>query len=52
DDNSFNVITSTLVFSEMSREEMRYVLNQCHRVLKANGSLIIADEIMPQNPLA
>ena len=48
-DNSFNVITSTLVFSEMSREEIRYVLNQCHRVLKANGSLIIADEIMPQS---
>ncbi|MFB0559238.1 MAG: corrinoid protein-associated methyltransferase CpaM [Dehalococcoidales bacterium] len=51
DDNSFNVITSTLVFSEMSMEEIRYVLNQCHRVLKANGSLLIADEIMPQNPL-
>ncbi len=49
DNNSFNVITSTLVFSEMSREETRYVLNQCHRVLKANGSLIIADEIMPQS---
>lgn len=51
DDNSFNVITSTLVFCEMSMEEIRYVLNQCHRVLKANGSLLIADEIMPQNPL-
>jgi len=52
DDNSFNVITSTLVFSEMSREEIRYVLNQCHRVLKTNGSLLIADEIVPQNPFA
>lgn len=51
DDNSFDVITSTLVFSEMSKEEIRYGLNQCHRVLKANGSLLIADEIMPQNPL-
>lgn len=51
DDNSFNVITSTLVFSEMSREEIKYVLNQCYRVLKANGSLLIADEIMPQSPL-
>jgi len=50
-DNSFDVITSTLVFSEMSKEEIRYVLNQCHRVLKANGSLLIADEIMPQSPL-
>jgi ubiquinone/menaquinone biosynthesis C-methylase UbiE len=52
DNNSFNVITSTLVFSEMSREEIKYVLNQCHRILKANGSLIIADEIMPQSLLA
>jgi len=50
DDHSFNVITSTLVFSEMSRDEIRYVLNQCHRALKANGSLLIADEIMPRNP--
>jgi len=50
DTNSFDVITSTLVFSEMSREEIRYVLNQCLRVLKANGSLLIADEIMPQSP--
>lgn len=50
-DNSFNVITSTLVFSEMSPEEIRYVLNQCHRVLTADGSLLIADEIMPKNPL-
>jgi len=50
DDNSFDAITSTLVFSEMSGEEIRYVLNQCHRVLKANGSLLIADEIMPRSP--
>ena len=50
DDNSFDAITSTLVFSEMSSEEIRYVLNQCHRLLKANGSLLIADEIMPQSP--
>ena len=50
-DNSFNVITSTLVFSEMSPEETRYVLNQCHRVLTTNGSLLIADEIMPQSLL-
>lgn len=51
DDHSFNVIASTLVFSEMSGDEIRYVLNQCHRVLKANGSLLIADEILPQSPL-
>lgn len=50
-DNNFNIITSTLAFSEMSREEIRYVLNQCYRVLKADGSLLIADEIMPRNPL-
>jgi len=50
-DHSFNVITSTLVFSEMSPEEIRYVLNQCRRVLTANGSLLIADEIMPQSLL-
>lgn len=49
DDSSFDVIVSTLVFSEMSREEIRYVLKQCHRVLKTNGDLLIADEIMPQS---
>ncbi|MFQ6122162.1 MAG: corrinoid protein-associated methyltransferase CpaM [Dehalococcoidales bacterium] len=51
-DNSFDVIASTLVFSELSREEISFVLKQCHRVLKANGILLIADEIMPQSLLA
>jgi len=50
-DNSYTIITSTLVFSELSRVEIEYVLNQCRRVLSNNGSLIIADEILPQNPL-
>jgi len=49
DAGSFDVVTSTLVFSELSEEEIRYVLKQCHRVLKANGSLLIADEIRPQS---
>jgi len=48
-DNSFDVIVSTLVFSELSREEIRYVLQQCRRILKTNGSLLIADEIIPRS---
>lgn len=44
---SFDLITSTLVFSELSDDEQRFVLRQCHRLLVDGGRLVIADETVP-----
>lgn len=47
---SFDTIMSSLAFSEMSEDEQRFVLPQCHRLLADGGRLIIADEVVPSWP--
>ncbi len=47
---SFDTIMSSLTFSELSDDEQRFVLGQCHRLLKDGGRLIIADEVVPPWP--
>ncbi len=49
---SFDLIVSTLVFSELPPEERRYVLDACARLLKPEGRLLIADEVIPAGFLA
>jgi len=49
-DGSFDTIMSSLTFSELSDDEQRFVLGQCHRLLKDGGRLIIADEVVPPWP--
>ncbi|MFX0094616.1 MAG: HgcAB-like fusion protein [Candidatus Hodarchaeota archaeon] len=49
--NSFDVITSTLVFSELHDSEQRYVLAHAFRILKPDGALILADEVIPPKKL-
>ncbi|KPJ48336.1 MAG: hypothetical protein AMJ38_05585 [Dehalococcoidia bacterium DG_22] len=44
---SFDTIMSSLTFSELSDDEQRFVLRQCHRLLRNDGRLIIADETVP-----
>jgi ubiquinone/menaquinone biosynthesis C-methylase UbiE len=46
-DNTFDRIVSTLVFSELYADEQKYVLNQANRILRPNGLIIIADEVKP-----
>lgn len=50
-DQSYNKVMSTLVFSELTEDEQRFTLNQCHRVLNAGGLLIIGDEVKPASRL-
>ena len=50
EDGSFDTIMSSLTFSELSDDEQRFVLGQCHRLLKDGGRLIIADEVVPPWP--
>lgn len=45
--DSFDTIMSSLTFSELSDDEQRFVLRQCHRLLRNDGRLIIADETVP-----
>jgi demethylmenaquinone methyltransferase/2-methoxy-6-polyprenyl-1,4-benzoquinol methylase len=47
-DDSFDLVMSTLVFSELSRDERAYVLRHAHRVLRRGGRLAIADEARPR----
>jgi ubiquinone/menaquinone biosynthesis C-methylase UbiE len=49
---SFDKVTSTLVFSELSEDEQRFTLRQCRRLLKKEGLLIIADETAPEGRLS
>ncbi len=43
-DNSFDVVMSTLCFSELSNFEIDYALIEIRRILKQDGLLLIADE--------
>lgn len=49
DDETFDKIVSTLVFSELYSDEQRYVLEESYRVLRLGGLIIVADEIRPKS---
>jgi len=44
---SYDVVTSGLCFSELTKEELSYTLSQIQRILKPGGLLLIADEVRP-----
>ncbi len=50
--DSFDLVVSSLAFSEMSRDEQAYVLSACHRILAPGGRLAILDEISPPGWIA
>ncbi|RME00447.1 MAG: methyltransferase domain-containing protein [Deltaproteobacteria bacterium] len=47
----FEVVTASLLFSELSEDEQRYTLRQAYRLLVFGGRLVIADETMPKGAL-
>ncbi|MCK4901168.1 MAG: methyltransferase domain-containing protein, partial [Anaerolineales bacterium] len=49
---AFDLIVSTLVFSELSPDQQNYVLEACATLLAPGGILLIADEVIPQRSLA
>jgi len=48
---SFDVVVSTLVLSELSEDEIEYTLHECLRILRPSGTLLIADEVLPSSML-
>jgi len=47
--NSFDLITTTLVFSELHTEERYWALREFARILKPAGVLALADEVIPRS---
>jgi len=50
-ENSFDLIVSTLVFSELYAEEKALALHQIKKLLKPDGIFVIAVEVQPKKPL-
>lgn len=48
DDGAFGAVVSTLVFSELSRDERLYALKNAHRVLEPGGLLVLVVEVVPR----
>ena len=44
----FDKVVSTLVFSELSEDELDFVLRAAKTLLKPGGKLVIADEVRPK----
>jgi ubiquinone/menaquinone biosynthesis C-methylase UbiE len=47
-DGEFDLVMSTLVFSELSKDEQAFALRHAHRILRNGGRLAIADETVPR----
>lgn len=48
EDESFDIILSTLAFSELTRVERLHALKEIKRTLKKEGKVLIGDEIIPE----
>ena len=46
-DGEFDAVVLSLVMTELTNDEQTWVLNQCARILKPKGFLLIADEFKP-----
>lgn len=49
EDECFDLVVATLVFSELNRNEQVYALRHALRVLRHGGRLVVADEVYPRH---
>ncbi len=49
DEKSFDLITSTLVMSELYDEERQWALKELVRILKPDGKLLVVSEVRPKH---
>jgi len=49
EEGTFDVVVSSLVFSELSDDEQRFVLRECYALLRSGGRLLLADEVEPRS---
>jgi len=49
DEKSFDLITSTLVMSELYAEERKWALKELFRTLKPDGKLLVVSEVRPKH---
>lgn len=47
ENQSFDLVMSTMALGEFPAEYLAFILNDCKRILRPGGSLIIADEVWP-----
>lgn len=47
----YDSVVSTLVFSELSDDERRFAYRHAVRVLKPNGLIVLADEVVPRKTI-
>lgn len=52
EDQRFDAVVSTLALSELTAEEVDFILRESARVLRPNGTLAVADEVVPRAFLA
>lgn len=48
EDGAFDLVVSTLVFSELAPDEQRYALKHARRALRPGGKIAVADEVKPR----
>ncbi len=48
-DGSFDAVVATLLFSELSDDEIEYTLAECRRILRPGGQLFVGDEVLPDS---
>jgi len=47
-ENEFDAIVLSLVMSELTSDEQRWLFDQCAKILKPDGVLLVADEFRPE----
>ncbi|MBU7009177.1 MAG: class I SAM-dependent methyltransferase [Theionarchaea archaeon] len=48
---TYDIVLSGLCFSELTYDELLYTLKEVNRILKPDGRLLVADEVLPGNVL-